>query len=289
MKKTIFILSFLISYAGIAFSQEYHPLLENPSWIAYRYYSGQAAASPNYLINQPEAVEIGTVTYKRFIDSFVTGYAEYVYLREDIAQKKVYSLINGSEKLIYDFSLENGDTFIQDQQTYTAAVNDTVVAGVTRKKINVQLINTTNSSFRQIWIEGIGGTAHPLRPYYNVQSYLTNRRNWTHLKCAFQGSEHIYGLANCSSLLATDAPDIDSAEISFYPNPIHSEMNIRYDKGFQNLTVTIFNSIGQLVRKVNDQKGQQITVGLNELPSGFYTVQLLDEGQMLKTKKVIVE
>lgn len=77
---------------GNAFSQEYHPLLKNSSWIIYDQMSC-CQPSVEKTIGKGTDEIIGSVTYKKFIDPFsgiYYGIESTVYLREDSIEKKVY-------------------------------------------------------------------------------------------------------------------------------------------------------------------------------------------------------
>lgn len=288
--RILFIAILLISVSKTIYSQEYHPLLNNPSWITYKINVGGVAPPQDKIIEEGIDVEIGSVIYKKFIDPYVNYGDNSVYLREDIFQKKVFSLIDGSERLIYDFNLENSDTITQDEQTYVATVDFIDVNGESRKRIQLQSIVLYNGhDLRQTWIEGVGSTSHPLRPNYNARSRFFSTNQFIYQKCYFQNGEHVYGDSNCSSLLLnTIAENELNAEINFYPNPFITELTIQNDKGFQDLTLKMYNSVGQMVREVNDLKGQKITLRRENLANGLYLVQLFDKGKLLKSNKLLI-
>jgi len=80
--------------------------------------------------------------------------------------------------------------------------------------------------------------------------------------------------------------------VDIYPNPANSNATIAIDlKEEGNVTVNIFNTIGQLVKTINT-KGQlgenKMNVDLTDLSSGIYMVKV-NIGNTTSTKKLIVE
>lgn len=72
----------------------------------------------------------------------------------------------------------------------------------------------------------------------------------------------------------------------YYPNPANTQFTL--DLPFAVQSVTIYNSEGQAVRKLEKpQEGQQ-TVSVNDLSAGFYTIRILKDGQMQSGKLMVV-
>lgn len=78
--------------------------------------------------------------------------------------------------------------------------------------------------------------------------------------------------------------------ISIFPNPVINNLNINYsvnDKNSEQLKLSVFNSIGQLVyeRKLMTNS-DQININL-ELPSGLYLAKIVDQKGGIMTQKFI--
>ena len=76
-----------------------------------------------------------------------------------------------------------------------------------------------------------------------------------------------------------------SEELSLYPNPANSEINIVYSGSADVKTVSIYNIIGKLmsVYRIN---GNSANMSLENMPGGIYFVRLADaQGQILATRK----
>lgn len=114
---------------------------------------------------------IANINYKRIVD-VATGRCECV-MRED--GSKVYCYQNENEFIVYDFSLNVGDTFETSNVNATVvAVKDILVGGRSFRVLDVRDNDTNISNW---WVEGIGG-----------MNYLTNSirvpgDNYTFLQC----------------------------------------------------------------------------------------------------------
>ncbi len=77
------------------------------------------------------------------------------------------------------------------------------------------------------------------------------------------------------------------------PNPAHDALHIRFINGINNeqLTIGIYNQLGQLVRPFQQYKnmGGQTTLNIAALPTGLYRLAIRNESGALKSASVIVE
>ena len=299
-KNTCFFVVLLLSYVANSFSQEYHPFLNNSSWILYDWVS---CCRPSEVKIIPEATDtiIGAYTYKKFDDPFPQNDTNFnpiytVCLREDVVAKKVYKIVNGVDALLYDFSLENGDMISQYGNTFTATVDYIVVNdGTNRKRITLQSTETyCSQSLEQIWIEGIGSNKHPFYPennMYNVCSAGGGESIYT--RCSFQNGVHLFGNVDCidvmESFLEVNQTEANSLKVQFSPNPFTTQLTIQSDVAFQNTTIRIYSAIGQLVYEKDNQSGTQLKINRSDLQRGFYLIQLSQKGKIITTTKIIAE
>ncbi len=291
-----FAVFFLFTSVESAFSQEYHPMLHNSTWLLYDWTS-HGLPSEERMIEQAEDIVVGSHTYKKYIDQF-PSYDSYsnllhtVYLREDVAERKVYKIVDGVDLLLYDFNLENGSTIYQYGNTFTATVDYTIVNNGSRKRITLKSIEEyCGERLTQVWIEGVGSNKHPFYPdysMYNVCSASGGMMVFT--KCSFQNGEHIFGNPDCASLmpLGIGESDMLSDNISVAPNPFVSELAIESAIAFNNASLKLYNAVGQLVREINNFSGQRIILNREDLSSGLYLMQLFEKGKLVKSSKVMV-
>jgi hypothetical protein len=281
MKKLYFPIFLFLILCGKTQAQ-YHPLLDNPSWIVG---IANFGGGTNVLINPGVDVVINGVTYKKFIDS-AWGNSE-VFLREDVAEQKVYRRVNNADVLLYDFSLTLGSTITLDNglgYNVNSVDNIQVGDGTTRKRIHLNNFITSET-----WIEGVGSPNDPLKPYYELPSdpYL-------YVQCSFQGSTNIYnlGLVNtgtptdCASLGLNPMTHRDYAALS--PNPFSASAIIKIDHDLQNAKIQIYNQLGQIVKETANINGNEIPVTRDNLKSGIYFLQLLEDGKTLATQKIMI-
>ncbi len=286
----------LLLFTENTFSQEYHPLLNNSSWLIYDWVSC-CRPSVEKRIEEGTDEVIGLYTYKKFEDPFhcsndINWNPIYtLYLREDIVERKVYKLVNGAEVLLYDFNFEVGSTIFQYGNNFVVtAIENINVEGGTRKKITLHSTELyCNSSLKQIWIEGVGSNKHPFYPEHNMYNVCSAGGGYNIVtKCSFQNGEHIYGSPDCATFLNTNQQNEIASNINFSPNPFTATLNINSEIGFQNATLKLYNSIGHVVRENNNLKGQNIKIDRENLQSGLYLIQLFENNKLLKTSKVLI-
>ena len=76
-------------------------------------------------------------------------------------------------------------------------------------------------------------------------------------------------------------------EFNLYPNPFHTYANLEFDDELKNLSVLLYTSLGQLIRKIDLSNSAKI-IDKGLLPSGVYFLQLINERVVLSTKKIII-
>jgi len=295
MKKTILLpIVFLLLFVATTFSQEYHPFLNNSSWIINDWVSCCRPTEVK-IVHQGTDVVIDDITYTKFTDPFESNLSNFTYLREDVAAKKVYKIVNGVDALLYDFNLETGDVIVQYGNTFTATVDYiSLNDGTTRKRIKlVSAEQYCNQNRKQTWIEGVGSDSHPFYPYNNGFIVCSAGGGWrVYTKCSFQIGDHIYGEPNCPDLRETmlgvnDAETV-SSEISFSPNPFTTELTIQSDGAFSDATIMLYNVMGQLVSISTKQSGNKLIINRDQLSSGLYFIQLYEKEKLVKTSKIMV-
>jgi len=89
------------------------------------------------------------------------------------------------------------------------------------------------------------------------------------------------------SLLGVNT-NFESRKIEFFPNPFSSQLNITTSTDFENASLKLFNSVGQLVMEKNNLNGKSISIERENLSNGIYFVELLQEGNVLTKSKLIV-
>jgi hypothetical protein len=79
------------------------------------------------------------------------------------------------------------------------------------------------------------------------------------------------------------------SEFSFSPNPFFMQTLLQTNVFLKNACMTIYNSSGELVKRLDNLSGQTITIRRDNLPCGLYFVELTEENRIHKTKLIITE
>lgn len=295
--KSLVIVVFLISCFESAFSQTYYPLLRNSSWLLVDWTS-DSGSSEEWMIDRGVDVLVGSHTYQKFLDPYPVydsngQLIHEVFLREDLDAQKVYKIVDGVDMLLYDFSLENGNTIVQYGVNFIAAVDAVTVSNGSRKRITLTSVEDFCGEYlTQVWIEGVGSTKHPLNPDHNMYSVCSSSGGMiVRTKCSFQNDEHVYGEANCVSPAGLGTSDLnnDVQNIQLFPNPFVTELSIRSNIAFTALSIKVYNSVGQMVQEVQNQSGHTINLQRGDLSKGLYFIQLFEEGRLVNSTKVIID
>jgi len=73
----------------------------------------------------------------------------------------------------------------------------------------------------------------------------------------------------------------------YYPNPASSQFTLELPSGVQ--SVTIYNSEGKSVRKLEKPQEGRHDVLVSDLPAGFYTIRVLKDGQLQSGKLMVMK
>lgn len=288
MKKLILISASFI-FSVMAFCQDYYPLVqENNEWNVLQvifeggnpwdttFFTQMYMISGDTIINE--------LAYKKVFKSEEEIPVNWEYegsIREEDEKVWYISHFNNEETLIYDFTLNVGDTMVFQYQSVMVVDSITFheIGGMERKHVYFSYIDF--SPYRELWIEGIGSN-------YGVLSSGSGGSvgGWTWLLCMSENGELVYMNPNFNScfLISTDINEIKTFNFIIYPNPTYGLLII------ENLNNTKINSIrlvdlfGQTIKTF---KNNQTTLDLTRMTSGSYMLILGTENGLLQ-KKIIV-
>lgn len=88
----------------------------------------------------------------------------------------------------------------------------------------------------------------------------------------------------CSLILGIDDDNSESNSLSIYPNPTSDYFSVK--NNFAALQINIYNTFGRKVASKKVETNEKIDV--SELNSGLYFVQILKEGALLYSDKVVI-
>ncbi len=289
--KLLFAILFLVCFPENTFSQEYHPFLNNSSWVVSDWVSCCRQPYIKFIAEGTDVV-MGDFTYKKFIDPLPYNAVDTVYIREDIAERKVYRHEASGDVLIYDFSLENGDSVTLGNIEFTAATDDCAIIDDSRKRITLTSVETFNGHhLTQVWIEGVGSPAYPFYPDRNMYNVLSSGGGVVYTtRCEFQNQQHVYGNPdNCLSFLENPDNEIADRGMAIAPNPFSTQVTLTSSTELFQATFRLYTMQGQLVREIKNIYGNSLTIDRGNLSSGMYFGQLSQDGQILKASKLTVD
>ncbi len=263
----------LTFYASTA--QGYTPLLNTTEW----YVMVASFGGPNYFTIQSEGTEmINGISYSKFTGD--------VYLREDVIQKKVYKYENGSEFLLFDFTLQQGDFITLANGALYQVISDTEIPvnGGFRRKL--YLARVDNIGYDEQWIEGIGNHEHPLRARFEYPSDPVY-----YLMCSYENGTPVYnmGIANgvsptsCTSLVL---PTLEEQSISAFPNPFFDKLTVSLQNSFEKISYLLYNSLGQIVDSRDILNASEFTLDRGNLNPGIYFMHVSINNQGYRIKKL---
>ncbi|MEP7265265.1 MAG: T9SS type A sorting domain-containing protein [Bacteroidota bacterium] len=276
MKRILLLIFLMIAFNSNA---QYHPMLRpGMKWdvmhgdgtILCFYYSGE-----EYYLDGDDTLITGTIYQLMkvytvqsvlanpwcgpyYVDTTMTGI--FAYLREDTTEQRVYRYFpaDSSEKILYDFSLQQGDTFvtvINGPAPIDTTFNVTLLDGSQRKAL---YLNGGN-----FFIESIGGTNGPL------DYLITGLGFWDALQCASENNIQLWGYTVC--LPTSGINETTATNIKIYPNPVADILEIQ---GLKNKsTITISDLTGRMVKATTVENDKVSVVDLQE---GMYIYCVAD-------------
>jgi hypothetical protein len=219
------------------------------------------------------------------------------YLRDDTIAKKVFilNLIDSTENILYDFSVQAGDTvkgikFSGDicgviPFLDTIKIDSVIIRnynGINRRlymgrSIAIHPNNMNINHLQYRYVEGIGSIQDLLdpKPYpWTDPSFYMN--------CYTFNSVNYYGSTSDCSIFYTSVNDLtNSNKFSIYPNPSYN--GIYHINTTEKITWKILNIQGEII-----SKGAQNNIDISNQPTGIYYLQLkTDKGN--QTAKIIKE
>lgn len=198
-------------------------------------------------------------------------------------------VLDSSEVLLYDYSLQQGDTFFLDAQggwgydsTLTVDFTDTIlVDGTWRKRI----VFNNGSFFGELrtWIEGIGSQKGLFFPY------MFEFENWCQLVCYEDKFTHwvhpdsVYYCYTGNPIVGLEdrLPLKDQGQISIYPNPGSSILFIKTSLPINDIKEILIYDMHS--RKLKQQAFNSF-VEISDLLQGMYILELRlkDGGRVTK-------
>ncbi len=216
---------------------------------------------------------------------FYPGSTPTTYIDGFVRQerKKVYQLISECrEILLYDFSLELGDT-MRHEDFYDEDYADAVVVDIQYREANGQIKKVITLNYWEwrhlvYWVEGLGDLVHPISRIMCYSGYACEE--FTNVNCISTKEGNIYGICeeDCGIRTAVTENSDLNVPITLFPNPVSVGGRVQLDyKNIHIDNLLIVNALGQIIHKENIPKNataEQLL--LNWIPNapGFYWVMV---------------
>jgi len=287
MKKIVFInIVFIMHFTGAQylFSQNYHPLLNDSATWYYAFNSGWGAITDPTHIKGEEI--INEMVYKSY------GYVEMgnvlAYVREDTIERKVYIMMcshynEGKEVLLYDFSMEVGDSICYEY--FSTCINiidigcfhvDSIIPFTTENG-NLKAYYLSGSQpwdKNIIWIEGIGSLGLFEEPF---NSSDTSGGNYS-LNCYYQGDQLFYQSTiskrkgECNINDYNKIENSTSNKLIIYPNPSESTINI--EGLIKDSRITVYDIYGRQMFSAKSFVPGIIRINIRDWEKGTYFISI---------------
>lgn len=305
MKHLLVCILLLISIVTKAQTWVYHPFPQvNSYWSMYQsFYCWTGVPGPigqSYSIFVSNDTVIGTETYHKlfipYLKSDSTGctsasVTQGIYkgcIREDLSAKKVYYVkpFLSSEKLLYDFNLQVGDT-IHGELEVPGLAKDTVISidsveawGSGGGWVKRWFIN---SCYNIYIVEGVGSTygvieASPGCAPDNME------RDVMCMVCQTSTTSYYYpAITDCGMITSVNTIAKES-DVEIFPNPSNGSFQIDFNNNlFQRIIIS--NLLGDVLLKENINTSSNFLV--KNLENGVYILTLLDKDNRKVNKKII--
>ena len=303
MKKLIAIslISFLASTVIIA--QEYQKLIEeNKIWYVLDVDECIYPCHRTFINKFQQDTIINDMKYHTSYetsDSTLQSFRNInVYLREDTASQKVFwwDSFEGKDRLLYDFSLNTGDTIILDSNPIRASQIELIVDKVdtikfgssNRKRIKLINPDKKNISEEEYWIEGIGSTSGILNVGLNLAMISPSYQ----LSCVFQDNQHIFSIGEpCyMSTVGIEKNNQISGSLKISPNPVINESVITFEEKGKNedYILRIFDGQGNICFQDSFKESLAYKVGNKDFAPGIYIATINNSKRILDMVKFII-
>jgi hypothetical protein len=255
-------------------------MLDNTSWSSM--FRGWEGNEYNYFQKYGDTTfgqkRYSLIQIRRKRDRWKGLAIDTFYLREDIASKKVYIKTQATESLLYDYSLNLGDT-ISPLSAYVLRKIDSVrtIDGKRRKRF----IFTSFVPDTIVWIESIGDVFDPFDIFVrqSVPSRLVCVSKNERLAYDIMSGYAIEGMT-CSRVnnLFTSVNEYNlNTALQLYPNPVENQLFVKSSEVLTQGKFSVFDVLGRAVlTKDFSLIAPQTEYGLDvqNLVSGFYILKL---------------
>ena len=269
-------------------AQSYIPLLDSAKqWnVTENYYA--ARTKTIFLTISSNDTLINNILYNKIIwqDGLLHNNDIFGFIREDTTNKRVYGIKQGEteEFLMYDFSLEVGDTIESDisyycKNSFTVQSIDTITLLNNETRRKWTLIESIDLYRKLEWIEGIGNLDILMYPTHCIPS--SPHAATYELLCYYENGNQLYKHAVYDTcyidwVSSVDNNEDDLIEINVYPNPVRDILNVDLDFETDyttNFRISLFDIFGKMVKETTTDN-KKFSINMSEFPNGMYQLKI---------------
>lgn len=211
---------------------------------------------------------------------------------------RVYYAAPGySEGLLYDFTIEVGDTvqitnyfcWGQDFSVTVTALDSVIYQGAAHRRWHLEVVdpNSFGLEITDQWIEGAGSICGPL---YSMYNYCIVCPTWD-LLCCYNHDSLIFmnpAANTCYQVTnSIDEPEL-AAPVKLFPNPAVDYFRIQPVEGQIVYFIEIFNLQGQ--RVFGKWFAGEAEVRVSEFKRGVYLIRIKDDnGRLIHAEKMVLQ
>lgn len=291
----------ILGFSLSSYSQYTQTIKENCEWYTYSWFE----ISYNLTFQIIGDSIINDTTYKK-LGSFPTGQPPSNFhidiVREDSVLKSIYRRANGIDYLMYDFSLEPGDTFTVKRMDGGFLHNlllDSITSTLYNNTGNILETNIDNMKVfyfhdpeftyidNVIWIEGIGSLTGLI---YSDLSWNGGNNGET-LLCHYNehGNRDFHFIYNeepfpCQSTVGINTIETQN-KLKISPNP--SMNGIFRLEGRDIKSLEIYNSSGRILSNVDFIIDESASIDLSNNPNGVYFIRVIFKNGISTVSKLI--
>jgi hypothetical protein len=270
----------LLSIQTIMYSQNF--IDETKQWsIAYSIMDLNSYSTTYYKFSGDSIIN-GNLYHKLYMSSdsnqtnWTLSYYPLWWERNDsVFQYPSYS----GDSLVYDFNLEEGDSFTIDEYH-----NKMKVDSIRYLEFGSRIRKHWFFNTGIIWIEGIGE-----RSNLNCSSGCMCSCVFI-LLCFHENDSLVYQNPNYTNCyLYTDVPSIAKSNefINLFPNPATNQITLNLPENKANAAYTLYDMQGRL--QLTGKTGNtQTEINVATLPRGLYVLKIITEKEII-TKKVVLQ
>lgn len=211
------------------------------------------------------------------------------FLRHDAAAKKVYEWNGGQELLMYDFTVQVGDSargrIGNPTLNYISAIDSIQVGNQFHKRFWLTTWNGHQAGYDSAyaWIaEGLGGSQGMEFEIYPVFERIGT------IVCAYDNMVPVYPANQPGCTIPTGKEELLPVALNFTLVPNPATGNVRITGGESGGTITITDVQGKIMYS-GRCTGETTDVKLQGIPKGVYAVKLTNSAGQHAVKKLVIE